>query len=76
MNDLHANWFQELLADHQPPCVSVYMPANRAHPVNRSETALAPASALTFRRFPVSICLPSHPDDAGQTKVLARYPPV
>ena len=32
MNDLHANWFQELLADHQPPCVSIYMPANRAHP--------------------------------------------
>jgi hypothetical protein len=32
MNDLHANWFQELLADHQPPCVSIYMPTNRAHP--------------------------------------------
>jgi len=32
MNQTNAGWFQDLLAEHQPPCVSIYQPVNRAHP--------------------------------------------
>jgi len=32
MKGLQANWRQELLTEHEPPCVSIYQPANQAQP--------------------------------------------
>lgn len=32
MSEQNGNWLQELLAEHQPPCVSIYLPTGRAQP--------------------------------------------
>jgi len=32
MRDINAQWFNDLLAEHKPPCVSIYLPTPRANP--------------------------------------------
>jgi len=32
MREINQPWFNDLLADHQPPCVSIYLPLHRADP--------------------------------------------
>src|SRR5215207_4644686 len=32
MNEINITWFNDLLAEHQPPCVSIYMPVLRNAP--------------------------------------------
>jgi hypothetical protein len=37
MRQLTANQLIEQLADHEPPCISLYQPTHRAHPENRQD---------------------------------------
>jgi len=56
MNERKAGWFGELLADHQAPCVSIYIPVNRAHPPAdqdpvRFSTHLAEAEKTLLKNY-------------------------
>src|SRR4051794_28344320 len=44
MPNLNQQWFTELLANHQPPCVSIYLPTHRnAPPAAENEIAFRDA---------------------------------
>lgn len=37
MREINVQWFNELLTDHQPPCVSIYLPVHRAQPPSHED---------------------------------------
>ena len=60
MRLINAVWLKELLEDHQPPCVSIYIPLHRARPpaaenAMRFRNQLDQAREIIERGYPVQV---------------------